>query len=273
MKQEVIWDFLNLPGIAGIALMDGRPFASNLKQPPAGNSQRSQSFFYGNDQAINFQQKEALSQGILQVVETIPDGFESFELKFLEYQAYIYKLQSGRVLLVLARRDLDFLAYSRAIVPLQASIESDFEGTISVLHAIAATQNSLAIDRRVTHSPLAAGVETAVTEQTIITLRDLLAAFNHLNTFTTQFLGTAVIVNYLKTTRPDSEWLSKFQIDRAAHMTFVGEVTDAVTDQQHQWIRDWVAAFIRRCSQVVRNFGAIVEQNAFDAQQKLLLLN
>jgi len=255
MKQEVIWDFLNLPGIAGIALMD----------------RRWRSFFYGNDQAINFQQKEALSQGILQVVETIPDGFESFELKFLEYQVYIYKLPSGRVLFVLARRDLSFSAYSRAIVPLQAVIEADFAGAVTVLQAIAATQNLF--DQQTERSTLAAAAEMSLAEQTPVTLRDLLAAFNHLNKFTAQFLGTAVIVNYLKTTRPEREWLSQFQIDRAAHITFLGEMTDAVTDQQHQWIREWVTAFIGRCSQVVRDFGTIVEQRAFNPQQKLLLLN
>jgi hypothetical protein len=252
MKQDVIWDFLNLPGIAGIALMDGR----------------RRSFFCGNDQTINLQQKEALSQGILQVVETIPDGFASFELKFSEYQAYIYKLQRGRVLLVLARQDLSFSDYSKAIVPLQVTIEADFEGAVTVLQAIAATPPGS--ERQSVSSEPAP--EVSLTERPV-TLRDLLAAFNHLSNFTAQFLGTAVIVNYLKTTRPESEWLSRFRIDRAAHITFSGETADSVTAQQHQWIRNWVAAFIRRCSQVVRDFGAIVEQKAFDAQQKLLLLN
>ncbi|HEY9884968.1 MAG TPA: hypothetical protein V6C98_15290, partial [Thermosynechococcaceae cyanobacterium] len=66
MKREVIQDFLNLPGIAGVALMDGR----------------SRPYFCGIDQALNFQQKEALAQGILQVVETIPDSFDVFEFQF-----------------------------------------------------------------------------------------------------------------------------------------------------------------------------------------------
>ncbi len=100
MKQEEIKDFLNLPGIVGIALMDGRPVA--------GNSERSQPFFGGIDQAFDLQQKEALSKGVLQVIETIPEGFESFEFQFSAYQVYIYKLVFGRVLLVLARQTLDY---------------------------------------------------------------------------------------------------------------------------------------------------------------------
>lgn len=54
MKQEVVQNFLDLPGIMGVALMDGR----------------SRPFFCGIDQFLNFQQKEALAQGIRQVIET-----------------------------------------------------------------------------------------------------------------------------------------------------------------------------------------------------------
>ncbi len=53
MKQEVIEAFLNLPGVVGIGLMDGH----------------SRPYFYGVDQNLNFQQKEALAHGIQQVIE------------------------------------------------------------------------------------------------------------------------------------------------------------------------------------------------------------
>jgi len=90
MNQEVIQSFLNLQGIAGIALIDGR----------------SRPYFCGIDQALNFQQKEALAQGILQVIETIPEGFDSFEFQFTGHDVYIYKLKHGIVLLVLTNHSL-----------------------------------------------------------------------------------------------------------------------------------------------------------------------
>ncbi|HEY9816238.1 MAG TPA: hypothetical protein V6D20_10635, partial [Candidatus Obscuribacterales bacterium] len=85
MQREVVQDFLNLPGIEGVALVDGR----------------SRPYFCGVDQTLNFQQKEALAQGIQQVVETTPPDFEFFEFQFTGHQVYIYKLDHGVILLVL----------------------------------------------------------------------------------------------------------------------------------------------------------------------------
>ncbi|MBF2080006.1 MAG: hypothetical protein IGR76_16185, partial [Synechococcales cyanobacterium T60_A2020_003] len=85
MNKEVVQDFLNLPGIAGIALMDGR----------------SRPYFFGIDQALNFQQKETLALGIQQVIETTPADFEFFEFQFVGHQIHIYKLSHGIILLVI----------------------------------------------------------------------------------------------------------------------------------------------------------------------------
>jgi len=66
MPQAVIRDFLNLPGIAGFTLID----------------KRSRPCFCRIEQALNYQQKAALDQGILQVVETLPKELESFKFQF-----------------------------------------------------------------------------------------------------------------------------------------------------------------------------------------------
>ncbi|MCY7272591.1 MAG: hypothetical protein LH702_02295 [Phormidesmis sp. CAN_BIN44] len=247
MKQEGIRDFLNLPGIVGVALMDGQ----------------SQPFFADIDRAFNLQQKEALSQGVLQVIETIPEGFESFEFQFSAYQVYIYKLVFGRVLLVLARQTLDYSDYLQKIEFVQEAIRADFEGAIATLRTLTVSQHP------------SKPIEKPQPQSSSATLQDVLAALNHLSRFTAQYLGIPVIVNYLKSTRPDQEWLQQFQIDRAAHISFSStesDMTQPLSDEQQQWIRDWMAAFIRRCSQAVRDFATIVEQKALNPQQKALLL-
>ena len=66
MKREVVQEFLGLPGIVGLALMDGR----------------SRPCFYGVSERLNLQQKEALAQGICQVLETTPSSFRTFEFQF-----------------------------------------------------------------------------------------------------------------------------------------------------------------------------------------------
>jgi len=245
MKQEGIEDFLNLPGIVSVALIDGQ----------------SQPFFADLDRAFNLQQKEALSQGVLQVIETIPEGFESFEFQFSAYQVYIYKIVFGRVLLVLARQTLDYSDYLQKIEFVREAIQADFEGVIATLRTLTVSQTP--------DEP----IEKPKPQPPSATLQDLLAALNHLSRFTTQYLGIPVIVNYLKSTRPDQEWSQQFQIDRAAHISFSSTESDiSLSTEQQQWIRDWITGFIRRCSQVVRDFAVIVEQKALNPQQIALLL-
>ncbi len=222
---------------------------------------QSQPFFADLDRAFNLQQKEALSQGVLQVIETIPEGFESFEFQFSAYQVYIYKLVFGRVLLVLARQTLDYSDYLQKIEFVREAIQADFEGATTTLrmHTVGQTPDE--------------PIEKPQPQPSSATIQDVLAALNHLSRFTTQYLGIPVIVNYLKSTRPDQEWLQQFQIDRAAHISFSSTESDiSLSTEQQQWIRDWMTGFIRRCSKVVRDFATIVEQKALNSQQKALLL-
>ncbi|WP_216351248.1 hypothetical protein [Leptolyngbya sp. 'hensonii'] len=345
MKREVVRDFLNLPGIAGVALMDGR----------------SRPYFCGVDQTLNFQQKEALVQGITQVVETTPDDFESFEFQFTGHQVYIYKLDQGMVLLVLARSELVYPDYVDAIERLKADLGEDVTKAVSTFRLIASdltmsnqnywknrmgnspdlhldARNGMpsveAISERSTPSPangtrqapadprpaldameIVQAVPPPVTQidqssttdlplpkapaknllpnslerhnpelpdppspvehglELQIELKEMLAALNALSQFTTQYLGTAVITNYWKSSRPRDDWLQSFQIDRAAKISFADPSSSAnLNPQQHQAVRGWVAAFIKRCSQVIRDFPTIVDQGALSDRQKLLLL-
>ncbi|MGB3493847.1 MAG: hypothetical protein WBA57_14050, partial [Elainellaceae cyanobacterium] len=115
MKRDVVRDFLNLPGIVGIALVDGR----------------SRPFFFGIDHALNFQQKEALAQGIQQVVETTPSSFESFEFQFNSHQVYIYKLEHGIILLVLTNEQLVYSSYTLLVSQLKHSLQDDLGNAIA----------------------------------------------------------------------------------------------------------------------------------------------
>jgi hypothetical protein len=317
MKREVVRDFLNLPGIAGVALMDGR----------------SRPYFCGVDQTLNFQQKEALAQGIRQVVETTPDGFESFEFQFTGHQVYIYKLDHGIILLVLARSHLVYTDYLRAINLLKAALQEDITKAIATFRLLASDvtvsgqnywrQRSEAASSDFSDSSITSQAPTSVTptevalpqpnlgenhgslkqaeaiaaeaqevglaptkslevvpsqpsDENTIELKELLAALNHLSEFTTQYLGTAVITNYWKSSRPDIDWLHNFQVDRSAHLVFASPISQStnqpITAQQQGWAQEWVAAFIKRCSQVIRDFPTIVNQRALDDRQKKLLL-
>ncbi len=109
MKREVVQDFLNLPGVAGIALIDDR----------------SRPYFFGVDRALNSQQKDVLVQGIRQVLGTISPEFASLEFQFTGHQLYIYKLDQGIIMLVLVRNNVDHLKYSEAVNRLKVALEAD----------------------------------------------------------------------------------------------------------------------------------------------------
>jgi len=309
MKREVIQDFLNLPGIAGVALMDGR----------------SRPYFCGVDQSLNFQQKAALAQGILQVVETIPEGFEAFEFQFAGHQVHIYKLDRGIILLVLINGDQPHTGYRKAFESLKAILQEDISNAIATFRLIAGNTSSSgsndlgqkllhvgtainADDRSTASQAEAPSPELAVPGLADNGLADngnlplppnpppptltsperspaapmavsadlgtLLSALNHLSQFTTKYLGNQVIVNYWKATRPKENWLNYFQLDRAAKISFTGttQPTQPLSTQELQWVREWVAAFIKRCAQVIRDFPTLVEQKALDSEQKALLL-
>ncbi|MBF2026843.1 MAG: hypothetical protein IGS48_08760 [Oscillatoriales cyanobacterium C42_A2020_001] len=285
MKQEVIQDFLNLPGIAGVALMD----------------RRSRPYFCGVDQALNFQQKEALAQGILQVLETIPDGFESFKFHFAAHQVYIHKLDHGIILLVLTRDNLIYADYLKTIKNLKAALGEDIGNAIAIFRLNAGNMTLSGVNTRSQRSSNGGTVsvskapypnvtltnpapvptspevpQVATQDPSFISLNDAIAALNHLSKFTTQYLGTHVIANYWKSTRPSNEWLNCIQVERTAQLSIIDatpqQLQSQLSPEQQACIREWVAEFVRRCSQVIRDFPSIIQQKALNDEQKSLLL-
>lgn len=282
MKREVVQDFLNLPGIAGLALIDGR----------------SRPYFCGVDRSLNFQQKEALAQGIQQVIDTTPADFEFFEFHFNGHQVYIYKLNHGIILLVLAVESLSPVAYAELVEQLKQELQQDVANSIATFRLLAGNttlsgQNywKQGIDTltrttgshpasvpasSLTSPPIASQAPSAPSPGSPSTpptasLEEVLAAINHLSKFTSQYLGATVVTNYWKTTRPSVEWLQQFQVERSAQITCSAAATSLSTEEM-QWIHDWVNAFINRCAKVIRDFPKTVKQTALTDRQRILLL-
>lgn len=321
MKREEVEDFLNFPGIVGIALMDGR----------------SRPYFYGVDQALNFQQKEALAQGIQQVVETTPPGFEFFEFQFTGHHAYIYKLDRGLILLVLTHTSLIYADYAQAIERLRSELKADAANAIATFRLLAGNislsnqnywkQTTLSGSSRsdtsvkaplsvhsppipeqissghATHTPLStteASQPAPFTAPSVLpapahaeddpslapassspddplppTYKELLAAANQISHLTVRYLGPTVVSNYWKATRPSQGWLAAFQVERSAQITLsaalVPQTTATLTPEELHWFRQWISAFMERCSKIIRDFPTLLEQSALDDRQKALL--
>jgi hypothetical protein len=309
MKREVVQEFLNQSGVAGIALMDGR----------------SRPYFFGVDQTLNFQQKEALAQGIQQVVQTTPPGFEYFEFQFSGHRAYIYKFDHGMILLVLATGELSLPAYVSLIHQLRAELKHDPANAIATFRLLAGnlslsnqnywqptgpTSPSTALPSAPWHSPppldahseaapppvvssesvapdpvlpppalepaaSALALSTDAPSASAPTLKELLTAMNQISQFTTHYLGPTVVTNYWRSTRPEIEWLSHFEIERSAQITYVGgppaALSQPLSEDQQQGFQAWISAFIQRCSRVIRDFATLLDQGVLDARQKAFL--
>lgn len=371
MSREVIQDFLNLAGVVGIAL----------------TNRRMRPYFYGLDSVLD-RTKQALGQGVLQVVENLPEGFESFEFHFGSYIVFIYKLTHGLVLLVLTDKDLELVSYGRSITKIKYLIETDTYNTVAYFKLLlgSVTQHSLPstswsgeqptpkkVESPTTHSfnesrpnpnlganstsglgttrtlanntqsndtlsrtnsvsnlnktpantpenaatntqsrqspkveptvnpnlnantsqnnnliptKPASPINPAIASQTAPTnlkpvspktppqdykLDELLDALNKLSHFTTQYLGKVVVTNYWKSTRPDASWLKEFEVDRNGQISHPQQKTLSCKPEQVQQMREWVATYVKRCKQVIRNFDQMLTEDCLSAHQKQIL--
>jgi hypothetical protein len=424
MRREIIQDFLNVPGIVGVALMGGTstPYFCGFERE--------------NQPGFSLPQQITIAQNIQQVLETIPEGFNSFEFQFDGYRAYLHKLNRGTTLLVLTLNHLARLTYTQAVRRLLIELQIDQSDPISEFRSLApnllpsqlpepseqpsparahlasepaqpthlprppqssplsqpqavpraesltptssrltqpangtgsghqppsppsstqlpaplpaplpaqlstqlpapkpgaethskpapssqglasarlpslaqpatapapdliAPVNQLSTDVVQPHGsgsaapvgadllespedrdPLADPERVELAEQPAslpASLKDVLAAINRLSQFTSQYLGTLVVSNYWKVSCPAEDWLSHFQIERSAQMTFAVQIPSQplpiLTPSQHQCLKKWVAAFLERCSKVMRNFSKIVRQ-ALTPQELALLFD
>jgi hypothetical protein len=265
MRREAVEDFLNVQGIASVALIDGR----------------SRSYFYGIENVLNFQQRETLAHAIRHVVEKVPDNFGSLELQFSGTQVYIYKLNNGLILFVMAQDGLVYPIYSRSVARFKTDLEQNAETSIEVFRLMS---TSRANNGRTWVAPELVGGSSVVTlpeplppptplailskPGTIgeaLTLKDALDALNQLGELSTHYLGRAVTAGYLRNSRPDGDWIDRFQIDRSARIEFMGTGADldrAIEGDNQRLLQKWVTNLIDRCSKVIRDFGRLVDELA-----------
>lgn len=248
MKRQVIQDFLNLPGIAGVALMDGR----------------SRPFFSGIETALDSQQCSALAQGIQQVIDTTPSDFDTFCFSFSGRQALVHKLRRGVTLLVLAGDQLSMEDYGRMLAQLKDTLEEDLNNAVASFRLIAGT-----ITYNGPAAPVASSRADAILSQEVVT------ALNQLSDFTSQYLGKMMVVNAWQSSRPESDWLKQFQLDRSAHFCSQDPSMTAdtsLTTEQQECIQQWVQSFISRGSKIIRDFPGLVADQALNEKQRALLL-
>lgn len=273
MKQQVIQSFLNLPGIVGLALMDGR----------------SRPYFCGIDQALNFQQKELLSEGIQQVLNTTPAGFKSFDFRFAHHDAHIYKLIEGVILLVLTDQHLDRVAYHQEVDALTQTLQDDPHSAVSTFRLLAesSTVNGHSYWHRTTAAiadtppspafplPTPAPADPPTPPSADSDWEAVLSALNTLSDGTSRYLGKIVVANTWRSARPKDSLLPGLALDRNGHFSLT-EVDSAsegrsLTPEERTHLYHWVVAFNERCTRIIRDFPEMVLQQCLSDHQRAAL--
>lgn len=247
----------------------------------------SRPYFSGIDRALNFQQKEALTQGIQQVISTTPVGFDSFDFGFAQRDAWIYKLKNGVILLVVTDSQLDTLVYNDTVDQLKETLESDPHSAVSTFRLLAGSTTlgrspetdmpAPEMTAETTVAPArpraAPGAETLTDE---VTWQECLLALNALTDATAPYLGKIVVANTWRATRPKAAPLDLMQVDRHGYFSLSAEDSNL---SEHATIeaaiytatQEWVGKFVQRCSLFIRDYGAmVIDQHLTDRQKAVL---
>jgi hypothetical protein len=262
MKRQVIQNVLNLPGISGMALIDGR----------------NRPFFFGPDISLNTQQQDALAQGIQQVVDTTPAHFETFSFRFANQLAHIYKLGQGLILLVLITDTMSLTEYGTAISQLKATLMEAPHNAVPTFRLLAGcvtlgsdTAPSIPIPE-VSQPPATPIPATPIQGKLSADYQAVMVALNHLSDGAAQYLGKTIVINTWRQSRPAHPWLERFELQQDGHFAVTGSAPPPLTLEQHQWIKDWVAAFLKRGGRTIRNFQTLVSGQALTPEEQGLLL-
>ncbi|MEM9119271.1 MAG: hypothetical protein AAGD09_15515 [Cyanobacteria bacterium P01_F01_bin.56] len=275
MEQQLIFNFLNLPGIVGFGLIDDY----------------SRPYFSGIDKSLNAQQKDSLMQGVHQVISTTPLAFESFNFQFSGQDVWLYQLQNKAILLVVTNGQLEYRLYNETVARLKDTLEGESHdnmiatlrslvgarspmGAAETTGAISTTAPETIENPEVLEEP--PPIEAASGEVSARTWEGYLAALNTLTDATAPYLGKIVVANTWRTTRPKDEQLDVIQLDRAGHFSLSPKAqtlaaSSSVDETAAKVLHQWVSAFVKRCAIIIRDYEAMVIEQQLTAEQRAIL--
>ncbi|MFQ3614500.1 MAG: hypothetical protein SNJ68_12415, partial [Cyanobacteriota bacterium] len=208
-------------------------------------------------QDLDSRQQQALTQGLFQVLETMPQGFDYFDFQFAEQRVFVYPLSAEWVLLVAVNDDLVMPVYSLAVNRLRTELQRDTQKGLATFRLF--TSQSSATQPTTSTLPSAAS-------GTRMEMDTFMQSLNRLCQITAGYLGKAVIVNYWKAARQevlqrqgsDAEWLNQFEIERSGQIRYGGTLKE-LDEADQKVLRDWVLAFFHRCEEVIHDFRNLIK--------------
>lgn len=258
MYKESILDFVKIPGVVGVALIQ----------------EQTQLYLYIKEQTLGEKQK-TVSRSIIKVIAKAPKGIDNFEFQVMEYYVSTYELNHNLAFLVLTDTHISAINLRvLAAKQLKATLQQNLDKALVTFELLTKKNpqiKAVPIPELAKLDDLRDNYNAFI--ELNVTIEQLLNALNHLSQLSSNYLGPKITANYWQLTRPSYSWLNNFQINRSAEIAFYGVITEPVSELQHQLIKDWTAAFIKHCSQIIRNLPIIIEQKGLNNREKILLLS
>ncbi len=82
--------------------------------------------------------------------------------------------------------------------------------------------------------------------------------FNHLCSCSNKYLGNIMTARYFDSSRPNFDWLKQFTINKSSKIDYQGNLTEPITSEHLKYFQQWLNAFIKSCSSVIKGFEKFV---------------
>lgn len=241
MPHPLIQDFVKLPGIIGLSLMEnGESLGHSI----------------GLTAARDPTQQPKLARSIQKILATAPAMLNFFTFQFAgDQQVAIYWVAAGRALIIL-RQGAATQAQIRAVNQLLQFIKADYRALISTDNPPNDTQT----------------LTDATGEG--VNAQEILQAMNILTRQASYFLGPSLVAAHLKADQPaNTVWLNRFHIESNGTISLAPHLAPPdwrLTAGQLQIIRQWMQNFCQRCTKIVRDYLLIIQQALSKQQWQLL---
>lgn len=242
--SSIIKDFLTVPGIAGIALIDG----STIPR------------LYAADPHLQIHHPNLFLASVTPILRSLAPEIQQIEFLFATYRLYVYRLSYGFTVAVLTHQTVQWNNSAAAdLEPFCQTVQAHLNLSIPLLEDWASVRPD---------------------ENTAVTLQDYLTAFNHLTSIAAQYLGSTLIASQLKRSRPPLADLIPIEINRKGQLIAAPDSTSGsspssthvLTPHQLAALRQWSRTFLNHCSKIIRDFDTTARQAGLTSEEVALLL-
>ncbi len=262
LPTEIIRDFLTVPGIAGVALIEA--LIDGCPTPR----------LYTADAKLKIHQPDVFLANVSQILRTLTPKVQQLDFFFGTYRLYVCRMEFGFTVVVLTYFNVKWRNSSGMLGPFCRAIQSHLKPSIQLLEEWASTRTP-----QVDYPPAKSDQDAApdlrtspatLPKPTLPSLQDYLNAFNHLIAIAAQYLGGTIIANYVKRSRPQGETLVMITIVAKGQLTTL-ETDRVLSSEEFQALRQWTQDLRVQCSRIIRDFDTTAQTAGLTSEEATLL--